>query len=45
MYLIVLRYGISAPLAIASVISVMMMVAAIIRHCDRGGPDEDFPEI
>ena len=45
MYLVVMKYGISAPVAIVSVLAVMMMIAAIIRDCDRGGPDEDFPEI
>lgn len=45
MYLIVMRYGVSLPVALVSVASVMMMMAAIICRCDVGGPDEDFPEI
>jgi hypothetical protein len=43
--LIILKYGISAPVAIASIIAVIAMIIAMIWHCDGGPSDDYFPEI
>jgi hypothetical protein len=37
--------SISNPVALASVIAVMAMIAAIILHSDDGGSDDYLPEI
>jgi hypothetical protein len=40
-----MKYGISASVALASIIAVIAMVVTIIFHCDRGPSDDYFPEI
>ena len=45
MYLIVMKYGISASVAVASIIAVIAMIVAIICHSDSGPGDDYFPEI